>query len=67
MVRYNTDDFWGDWDEDSLYDSNKDVICRMEPPLPNGEFYRDDPVYVFSPETLQKTHAAFGRIMQSAK
>ena len=45
--------------EDSLQYTDEEILCVIEPPDPNGAFYRDEPIYTFSPETLNKILEAY--------
>ena len=53
--------FWRPSNDDVLQYPDEDILCVIEPPSPNGSFYRDEPILMFSGETLAKILAAYQR------
>ena len=47
-------------EEDIIDYKKQDILCTIDAPFPNGTFYRNEPVYSFSNETLEHISMAYG-------
>ena len=63
----STNNFRWPGDEDSLPYNDDEILCAIEPPCPNGTFYRDELVYTFSSEIMKKISEFYASYKEKIK